>query len=74
LYAGEGSLLLWLRDPGALESASRLHRDNLIQAAATHACPQVDCGPNGPDDLLLLLGAGLGEARARRVRRPAPRA
>jgi EAL domain-containing protein (putative c-di-GMP-specific phosphodiesterase class I) len=68
LYAGEGSLLLWLRDPGSLDRAARLLRDNLIQVVASRTCLQVRYSPNGLDDLLLLLGAGLGEAEARRAR------
>ncbi len=68
LYAGEGSLLLWLRDAAALDRAARLLRDDSIQVVATRACLQIRYGPNGLDDCLLLLGAGLGEAEARRAR------
>jgi EAL domain-containing protein (putative c-di-GMP-specific phosphodiesterase class I) len=67
-YVGEGSLLLWLRDPEARDKAARLLRDNSDRVLASRACLQVRYGPNGLDDRLLLLGAGLGEVEARRAR------
>ncbi len=67
-FPAEGSLLVWFNTSTPLARATRLLRDNSLQVTASRTCLQVRFGPDGLDDCLLLLGAGVGEAEARRAR------
>jgi EAL domain-containing protein (putative c-di-GMP-specific phosphodiesterase class I) len=67
-YAAEGSLFLWFASTPTLLRAAELLRDNSLQVTPFRSCLQVRFGPHGLEDCLLLLGAGLGEAEARRAR------
>jgi len=67
-YAAEGSLFLWFASTPTLLRAAELLRDNSLQVKPFRSCLQVRFGPHALEDCLLLLGAGLGEAEARRAR------
>jgi EAL domain-containing protein (putative c-di-GMP-specific phosphodiesterase class I) len=67
-FTAVGSLLLWFSSPAPLARATDLLRVSAHRATASRSCLQVRLGRGGLEDCLLLLGAGLGEAEARRAR------
>jgi EAL domain-containing protein (putative c-di-GMP-specific phosphodiesterase class I) len=67
-FAAGGSLFVWFTGASPLARAAQLLRDNSLQVSSSRTCLQVRFAPGGLEDCLLLLGAGVGEAEARRAR------